>query len=579
MTIADLNDKPSAAACQRPLWAQSIGEAAVSLRKGRSCPSDYVEACLARAGQVDGSIHSYIYLAGDEARAQATATSAAGAGSSLLHGLPFAVKATYDVTGWPSGSGSRLRRDRIAERDARLVFQLREHGAICLGLLNTWEFGTGNGGEYFDLPYPPARNPWDTTRFTGGSSSGCGASVIAGTSMFALGSDTTGSVRLPAGATGAVGLIPTPGRFSLDGILPNCYSLDIPGTFTRTAEDAAILFRALARPGPAAVFPSPSQLREAGIGGMRVAVLRDPGPGFPQANSALAAGFEMGLRVLENLGASLTDVRLPVSASECLAVTRFIGPPESASIHESELRERPSEMGFALRDKLMTGSLVRAVDYLAALRRRAVIAAQLHDLLSGFDALVTFGTLHLPPLLGLEPEMTDFTVHTMLTPFNLAGLPAMVQCTGFSSGERPLPLHWQLVGRAGGEAAMLRLAIAYELATAWRDQLPEPTSHAAPSPQTPTLAATGVPAAEVAAFAARHGLNKLAPAHLARMRELVEPVAGMAQSLDRVTDKELGPFLASTPGAGPGSPGAATPPSLKGGHSRQPQPKGIYDES
>jgi aspartyl-tRNA(Asn)/glutamyl-tRNA(Gln) amidotransferase subunit A len=343
---------------------------------------------------------------------------------------------------------------------------------------------------------------------------------------------------------------PTYGRISRHGILPNCYSLDTPGTFTRTAEDAAILFNALARPGVDRLAP-PSKLRRRGIAGMRIAVLRDPGPGFPQPDAALAAGFEAGLRVLERLGASLADVRLPVSASECLAVTRMIGPVESASIHESELREHPSQMGFALRDKLMAGSLVRAVDYLAALRRRAVIAEELQALMSGFDALVSFGTLHLPPLLGVEPEMTAFTVETMLTPFNLAGLPAMVQCTGFSAGERALPLHWQIVGRAGGEAAMLRVAIAYEGATAWRDRLPRPTPHPAPSPQMPTPTGSAIAVAEVAAFAARHGLDHLDADHLARMRDLMEPVALMSRTLTRTVDKERGPARESVQDATP----------------------------
>lgn len=538
MTIADLMDKPHAPEGKRPLWAHSISEAAAAIRNGRSTALDYVEACIARAAAVDGLVHSYIYVAADEARARARQP-ARELGAGLLHGLPFGVKATYDVAGWPSGSGSRLRLGRIAGRDAQMVAQLRHHGAICLGLLNTWEYGTGNGGEYFDLPFPPARNPWDTGRFTGGSSSGCGASVIAGTSLFALGSDTTGSVRLPAGATGAVGLIPTQGRFSLDGILPNCYSLDTPGTFTRTAEDAALLFNLLARGG--SDVPAPAELGRAGIAGMKIALLCDPGPGFPQAHPALSAGFEAGVRVLERLGASLTEVRLPASAAECLAVTRLIGPVESASIHESELRERPGEMGFALRDKLMAGSLVRAVDYVAAQRRRAVIAEEMRALMSGFDALVTFGTLHLPPLLGVEPEMTAFTVETMLTPFNLAGLPAMVQCTGFSPGERPLPLHWQVVGRPGGEAAMLRVAIAYERATAWREHLPTPCAHAAPTPQQPASTAAGIPLAEVAAFAARHGLGDLPAPHLERMRDLVDPVARTGHVLHRVTEKERGP--------------------------------------
>lgn len=527
---------------RRPLWAQSLGEAAAAIRAGAATPGDYVDACLARVVELDGCIHSYLHVAAEDARQQARKLAAAPASrAGQLCGIPFGVKATYDVAGWPSGSGSRLRRNRIATRDARTVAQMRGEGAICLGLLNTWEYGTGNGGEYFDLPFPPARNPWDTDRFTGGSSSGCGTAVAAGTALFALGSDTTGSVRLPAAATGVVGLIPTQGRFSLDGILPNCYTLDTPGTFTRTAEDAAILFNVLA-PDSARVG-RPAQLREAGVRGMRVAVVSDPGAGFPQADPALRRGFEDALAVLVRLGVTLVDVALPATAAECLSITRLIGPAESACIHEQELRERPAEMGFALRDKLLAGSLVRAVDYVAALRRRAEIAEQLDTLLADFDALVTFGALHLPPRLGVEPEMTAFTVETILTPFNLAGLPALVQCTGFSAGERPLPLHWQLVGRGGGEAAVLRLAIAYEQATGWRELLPAPTAYSPSEPKLPEPTGDEVSVAEVTAFAARHGLGQLSPVHLERMRALVDPVARTGHVLQRVTAKERGPAL------------------------------------
>ncbi len=525
---------------KRPLWAWSIAEASAAIDGGQARPVDFVEACIARAAEVDDRIHSYVHLAADTARQQAAQVGTPR--RSALDGLPFAVKATYDVAGMPSSSGSRLRLAHRPTADARLVAQLRAEGAVCLGLLTTWEYGTGNGGEYFDLPFPPARNPWDTARFTGGSSAGCGTSVIAGTSMFALGSDTTGSVRLPASATGTVGLIPTPGRFSLEGILPNCYSLDIPGTFTRTAEDAAIVFSALTRSLPEVeALPTPAQLAAAGVRGMRIAVLRDPGPGLPSADAALEQGFASALQVLEGLGAHLTDVRLPVSVAECFAVTRMIGPVESASIHEAELREHPERMGFALRDKVMAGSLVRAVDYLAAQRRRAVIGEQIRALLAEFDALVTFGTLHLPPRLGVEPEMTAYTVETMLTPFNLSGSPALVQCTGFSPDG--LPLHWQVVGRQGGEADILRLAIAYERATPWRDRLPAPAPHPVPPAAVPAVqAAANVPLEEVRAFAERHGLQALAPEHLARLRELVSPVAAFGAQLQRVTDKHRAPL-------------------------------------
>ena len=155
------------------------------------------------------------------------------------------MKDNYDAAGLPATSGSRLRLDHVPGTDAELVRRLKAAGAVLVGKLSTWEYGTGNGGEYFDLPFPPARNPWDTDRFTGGSSTGAGTSVAAGTALFALGSDTTGSVRLPAAATGTVGIIPTPGRLSLEGILPNCYSMDIPGPFTWTVEDSAIVLEAL----------------------------------------------------------------------------------------------------------------------------------------------------------------------------------------------------------------------------------------------------------------------------------------------------------------------------------------------
>jgi aspartyl-tRNA(Asn)/glutamyl-tRNA(Gln) amidotransferase subunit A len=551
MTKGDQAVEPSRDLSSAPLWSLSIGEALAALRRGALTASDLVQACIARAAAVDPCIHSYIHLAADEACRRARALDGwPAAERGLLGGIPFAVKATYDVAGMPSNAGSRLRGARVPATDAALVAQLRALDAVCLGQLNTWEFGTGNGGEYFDLPQPPARNPWDTARFTGGSSSGCGTSVAAGTSLFALGSDTTGSVRLPASATGVVGMIPTPGRFSLAGILPNCHSLDVPGTFTRTAHDAALLFAALTGPDAAAAQPFADGLAAQGARGMRVAVLRDPGPGFSQADGALADGFEAALQTIAGLGAVCTEVRLPVSAAECFAVTRLIGPVESAAIHEAELRTQAERMGFALRDKLLAGSLVRAVDYLAAQRRRAEIGEQIRALLDGYDALVTFGSLHLPPLLGVEPEMTAFTVETLLTPFNLSASPALVQCTGFSEGG--LPLHWQIVGRQHREADILRLAIAYERATHWRTRLAQPLPHppapaaAAPTPDTGSLD-------EIAAFAARHGLERLAPEHLRRLQQHVAPVARFGDSLQRVADKERAP-LAGPPTASPAPP-------------------------
>jgi aspartyl-tRNA(Asn)/glutamyl-tRNA(Gln) amidotransferase subunit A len=457
-----------------PLWALSAAEAARRLAGGTVTSLELVEACLARRAAVDPRIHSYIHVAEERARAGAQASAdrrAAGRPRSPLDGVPFAVKDNYDVAGMPATGGSRLRLDHVPARDADIVGRLDGAGAVLLGKLATWEYGTGNGGEYFDLPFPTARNPWDPERFTGGSSTGAGAGVAAGTTLFAMGSDTTGSVRLPASGCGLVGLIATPGRLSLDGLLPNCWSMDVPGPLTWTVEDAAMVLDALGDADPTRPSP-PSAVRATTrpVAGMRVAVVRGPLGRFPEPDAPIGAAFEAGLEVLSRLGVVLEDVALPLAFSECFDVTRLIGPTESAAIHEAELRERPELMGFALRDKLLAGSLVRAVDYLAALRRRQAIAGTLHRLLAGYDALLTYATLHVAPRLGVEPEMSAFTVETCLTPFNLSANPAMAQCNGFSSAG--LPTAWQWVANREDEASMIALAAAYERATPWRRRRP-----------------------------------------------------------------------------------------------------------
>lgn len=452
-----------------PICSLSVAALSARIAAGTVSPEELVEVYLARIAEVDARVHSFIRVAAERAREAARVAAieiAGGKRRSPLHGIPFAVKDNYDVAGLPATAGSKLRIDHVATRDAPLVRSLEQAGALLMGKLSTWEYGTGNGGEYFDLPFPPARNPWDLERFTGGSSTGAGAAVAAGTVAFALGSDTTGSVRLPAAACGLVGIILPQGQLSGDGILPNCYSLDVPGPLTWTVEDAAIVLDAIARP--------PASYRRAisrSVVGMRVGVIRGPLGRFPDADSAMSAAFEEAIAVVERLGAKLVDVQLPISFSDCLDVTRLIGPAESAAIHEAELCDRPADMGFALRDKLMAGSLVRAVDYIQAQRRRRLIGDAIDTLVRDFDVLIGFGPLHVAPRLGVEPEMTAFTVETCLTPFNLSSHPALVQCTGYSTDG--LPLSWQVIANRGDEATALALAFAYEQATPWRERRPK----------------------------------------------------------------------------------------------------------
>lgn len=436
----------------------SLADALAALEAGRITPDALLERCLDAIGRRNGALHAVLHL--DEAAArQASAAPRRGA----LGGIPWGIKDTFDVAGLPATANSRLRAGRIAPADAALVSRLREAGAVLIGKLATWEFGTGTGAEHFDLPAPPARNPWDTTRFTGGSSTGAGVAVATGMALFAIGSDTTGSVRLPAAATGCCGVVMTPGRLPLDGALPNTFSMDRPGPIAWTAEDVAIVMDAICG----------TRLRAAGgagVAGLRIGVLRDPGPGFPAPDGELASALEDGLAVLSRLGARIRDAALPWPAAMCLDAARLIGAAESAAIHERELRENPDAMGAALRDKLLAGSGVRAVDYLAAQRFRRAFTEAVEALWEEHDVILSLGALHLPPRLGVEPESTAYTSETMLTPASLAGLPALVQCNGFSGGG--LPLHWHAMARAGNEAAMFRLAMAYEAATPWRERRP-----------------------------------------------------------------------------------------------------------
>ena len=522
-----------------PPWAWTIREASEALRAGALSALDLVEAHLDRIAEVDRHLSAFIRLEAEAARREAERAAeemAAGTWRGALHGMPFAVKDNYDVAGLPTTAGSRLSSGSAAERDADLVSRLREAGAICLGKLSTWEYGTGNGGEYFDLPFPPARNPWDTARFSGGSSTGAGVAVAAGLVKFALGSDTTGSVRLPAAATGVVGVVPSPGRLSLAGILPNCYSLDVPGPLAWTADDVAIVLACLA--GDARIDA------RAGSRGLRIGIVRQPEPGLPEPDAELRAAFEEGLGVLEREGFRLRDVALPVPAAECFAATRIIGPAESAAIHERELREQPDAMGFALRDKLIAGSLVRAVDYIAAQRRRREIADGIEALFGEIDLLVTYGSLHLAPRLGIEPEMTAFTTDTMLTPFSLSGHPSLVQCTGFSRAG--LPLHWQMAAGRGQEARLLAAAAAYERATSWRERRPEPSAPPESPPASYPDMASG-DRALAGAFARRHGLDRLTDRHLARLAALQDGVAAAGLVLARPARKSDAPAATFTP--------------------------------
>lgn len=457
MTLGDAPDTPT------------IAQAAPQIAARRLSPVELTAAVLDRIAATEPTLHAYITVLPEAAMAAARAAEAdlmAGRYRGPLHGIPFAVKDNYHVAGVPTTGGSRLLEGFVPDETATVIARLQAAGAILLGKLNTWEYGTGNGEAHEDLPYPLARNPYDTTRFSGGSSTGAGVAVAAGSALFALGSDTGGSVRLPAAATGVQGMKATYGRVSRAGILPNCWSCDIPGPLTWTVEDNAMVLQAMAGFDPldpqAADKPLPAMLRgiDRGVAGMRIGVLSEPGDDAPPVEPAVAANLAAAVAALEDQGAVLVDVRLPAAVSAYRQVLSIINWAESFSIHEADFMERHHLMGQALRSKMMAGFMVRAVDYIAAQRRRRELSVSTDAALATVDAVIAPTTRTTAPPFGDQAALVGFTAQSFCSVFSVTGHPAMAVATGFDAGG--LPTSVQVASRFFAEPTVYRVARAIE---------------------------------------------------------------------------------------------------------------------
>lgn len=455
----------------------SAAEAGRLIAARKLSPVDYVEAFLARIEALNPRVKAYLTLAAEPARAaarQAEAEIAAGRRRGPLHGIPFAVKDNYFTAGLRTTGASRLLIDFVPDTTAHLVTRLEAAGAILLGKLNTWEYGTGNGAVYFDLPFDIPRNPWDLDRFTGGSSSGSGAAVAAGLAAFALGSDTGGSIRLPAAACGLVGLKPTYGRTSRAGVLPNCWSLDVTGALCWTAEDSALVLNAIAGHDPAdpgsldAPVPDHTEGLAEGVRGLRIGLLR----GLPagEVTADIAAAVACGADALARAGASVFEIDLPAPLARYRRPASVINWSESHSIHEADFRERAGLMGRALREKMTSGSLVRAADYIAAQRLRRELAARTDALFAECDLLLSPGAYRVAPRLDDPDGVMAFTRESAMNIASLSGHPACTVPMGFDAAGMPLNL--QLMGPYLAEARVLRAAHRLEADFAERARRP-----------------------------------------------------------------------------------------------------------
>jgi len=454
----------------------TLAEAGALISKRELSPVELVESRLARIERIDGNLNSFIRVLGDQALAAARSAEAeimAGHYRGPMHGIPIGLKDIYETKGVPTTAHSKVLIRHVPQQDASSVRRLTEAGAIVLGKLATHEFAFG--GPSFDLPWPPARNPWDTSRFTGGSSSGTGAAVAAGLVLGGTGSDTGGSIRGPAAFCGLAGLKPSYGRISRAGILPLAFSLDHAGPMTWTAEDCAIMLQAMAgydAADPASANRPVPDYRAAlsgDVGGLKIGVVRHFYETDNPANEATRQGIARTTKVFEDLGCLVRELRLPPLA-DWAACGIIIMLSEAYAIHEATLRERFADYGEAFRDRMALAPLITGGDYVQALRRRRELAGELAAAMADLDLVLTAAAASEAPPIDAVGKFAIFERPLLTMPFNVSGTPAMSVCCGYT--EAGLPLAFQLAGKPFDEVTVLKAAHAYEKATPWRSIRP-----------------------------------------------------------------------------------------------------------
>ncbi len=454
----------------------TIAEASRLIAARKLSPVELAKALLARIKAVDPKINAFLAVTEKPALTAARAAERAvmAGNKHRLLGIPVAYKDIFETSGVATTAHSRILQDNVPQSDAETVRLLRAAGVVMLGKLATHEFAIG--GPAFDLPWPPARNPWDSRRYTGGSSSGSAAAVAAGLVLGALGSDTGGSIRLPAAYCGIAGLKPTPGLVSRRGVIPLAPSLDTVGPMAWTAQDCAILLDTLAGYDPAdpASVPGPklsyANAVAAPLKGLRVGLLRHVYEHDMPASPEVLQAMNRAVAVFRSLGCRVEDATLP-ALQEYNAVGRVIISAEAYALHEATLRTRLSDYSRSFRIRVLSGALIRAAEYIAAQRRRTDLIDATAKAFSRFDVLISTPTGGAAPLLTEQRADDGFARPLLTTLANVAAVPSLVVCAGFTTAGLPLGL--EIIGPAWGDATVLRVGHHFEQETGTRERRPE----------------------------------------------------------------------------------------------------------
>jgi aspartyl-tRNA(Asn)/glutamyl-tRNA(Gln) amidotransferase subunit A len=455
----------------------SIAEMGRALRSGGVTSTQLTTDALDRITARDGALHAFVLLTRERALADAARADAelkAGQDRGPLHGVPYALKDIYDTAGIRTTCHSKLRLDNVPEQDSVAAARLHLAGGVLLGKLATHEFALG--GPSFDLPFPPARNPWNPDHITGGSSSGSGAAIASGMVRMAMGSDTGGSIRGPAAWCGTVGIKPTYGRVSRRGVFPLSWTLDHCGPLSRNVEDAAITLQILAGHDPldaaSADVPVPDYRAslDKGVAGLRIGVPRAFFQNAPALSQDVSSTIGRTITQLRAAGAVVDDIVLPDYALFA-AAGRVIMMAEAFAIHEADMQNRLADFGEITSSRFVLGAAITASDYINALRARRELTDAVNAALGRYDMLLTATTLRTAPRFDTPVDALAAVSPIQTIPFNVTGHPSMSVPIGLAPDG--LPLAVQLAGRPFDEATVFQVGRAIEALSGW-EKLPLP---------------------------------------------------------------------------------------------------------
>jgi aspartyl-tRNA(Asn)/glutamyl-tRNA(Gln) amidotransferase subunit A len=439
----------------------TIAEVAPRVASGVVKSEKLTEDCLSAIERLNPKLNAFITVTADEALQQARAADkdiAAGRCLGPLHGIPVSLKDLVDQKGWPTTAGSLVRKDHVAASDATVTRRLRAAGAVFVGKTNLHEFAFGTTSE--DSGFGPARNPIDPSRSPGGSSGGSAIAIATGMSLGTVGTDTGGSIRIPAAACGVVGLKPEWGHISARGVVPLSRQLDHVGPLAKTVADAWILYNAI-QPAAARAKAAPTA---SAVKGLRLGI--PAGYLFDRLDADVERGVLGAIEKLRKKGAVVTEVPLP-HAHDIAAVYLHLVLGDAAEYHARTLLSRPDDYTPNVRLRLEMARYVLAEDYIRALRGKSVITGEVDRALSGVDALVLPALAVPAPPIGAAtmpvkggPEPVRALMLRCTQPFNLSGHPAIsLPCGTTPAG---LPIGLQLVGHKGGTPALVQAALGIE---------------------------------------------------------------------------------------------------------------------